>query len=190
VHNLEWSEDYIRTVGEQKKNPYPDNLVTMCTESFTQDDDGKYYWLTPLQETAHRVYCRALTRTQDDDSSPLYTVEMDIEGSKQPIVVQDVEPSGIFLYNKAFSQDWHLPNVFRHEIMIPDAIMPHVWMNGRPPLDEYAEEDDAEEEEEDDSEVRAEEEEISRAETDEEEESGSESEDVDSGDSEDYDSED
>ena len=36
---------------------------------------------------------------------------------------------GIQIYDKAFSTDWHLHNVFRHNIMIPDDMMPEAWKN-------------------------------------------------------------
>jgi len=141
VRYSEWEEDFIRTEKELKSDPYPDNLVTMCIPSYTVDDEGLYWWLPVLTDTPHRVYCRALKRSNDD--TPVYMVEMDIPDPKETIVVQGVEEDGIFLYDKAFSDDWHLPNAFRHEIMIPDDVIPQAWLNGSP-----FEEDDFYEEEE------------------------------------------
>lgn len=129
----------------------------MCVESYTQDDEGMYWYLPALTESPHRVYCRVLRRTNrgddedaddDDEEEPLYMVEMDLPDSK--IVVQDVDSDGIFLYDKAYSADWHLPNVFRHEIMIPDDIMPPAWLNGPgyDPQQEFDDDDEEDDEEE------------------------------------------
>ncbi|KAL7559695.1 hypothetical protein ACA910_017598 [Epithemia clementina (nom. ined.)] len=41
----------------------------------------------------------------------------------------NVPPEGLGLYNLAFTNDWHMPNVFRHEIGIPNDIMPKAWLN-------------------------------------------------------------
>jgi SET domain len=146
VHRSDWPEDYIRTVDEK---PYPDNLVTICIESFVVMDDESNEWFKPMVETSFRVYCRALQRTKvskdDDDEeedgtetdspSYVYQVELDVnvDGKETKVVVDNVPDTGIFLVDRAYSQDWHLPNVFRHEIMIPDDVMPPAWLNGPPP---------------------------------------------------------
>jgi SET domain len=144
VHRSNWPEDYIRTVEEE---PYPDNLVTICMESFVPMDDGSNDWFKPLVETSYRVYCRALKRTKksesedeeneesESESSYVYQVELDlnVDGKETKVVVDGVPDTGIFLVDRAYSQDWHLPNVFRHEIMIPDDVMPPAWLNGPPP---------------------------------------------------------
>ena len=134
MHSTELKEGYIRTLAEQVENPYPDNLVTTCLESYTSNDDGSYGWIPLLQtETPHRVYCRVLERS---DSNPLmYSVEMDIttdENYIESIVVHDVSSEGVFLYDKAFSADWTMPNTFRHEMRLPDEVMPKSWLNGPP----------------------------------------------------------
>ena len=35
----------------------------------------------------------------------------------------------IYLVDKVKTADWHMPNAFRHTIMIPDEIMPEGWKN-------------------------------------------------------------
>jgi hypothetical protein len=54
---------------------------------------------------------------------------MNLKGGKK-IVVEDLDATGIFLYDRSYSHDWHLPNAFRHEIAIPDDVMPSIWENG------------------------------------------------------------
>lgn len=119
---------------ERRTNPYPDNIVTLCVESYTSLEDGTFWWLPVLVESPHRLHCRVIERS--DDEEPLYTVELffppveDRPGDK--ILVQGVPEEGIFLYDKAFSADWNMPNAFRHEIMLPDSVIPDVWLNGAP----------------------------------------------------------
>ena len=104
-------------------------MVT-CLESYGETNHGTFTFLPVLNELPQRVYCRAVKRSR---SKPYkYEVEMDIQIENKPytIVVENVPAEGIFLYEKAFAADWHLPNSFRHEIMIPDDIFPEIWKNG------------------------------------------------------------
>jgi len=131
VHSSDWKEEFYRTLEEQENNPYPLNLHTMCHESYTVAADGSYQWVDVLRPLPFRIYCDVLERRVVEGEPPLYTVEM--HGSGGSVVVQNVPEAGIFLYDRAFSSDWNLPNVFRHELAIPDDIMPKAWMNGPPP---------------------------------------------------------
>lgn len=130
IHRSEWPEAHIRTVSEQKTTPYPENLVVMCIDSYGDSGEGTFKFLPPLFDDQSRVYCRALKRSKTTPYK--YEVEMDvqIDGKSHKIVVEDVTAEGIFLYERAFAADWHLPNSFRHEIMIPDDIFPEIWKNG------------------------------------------------------------
>ena len=130
VHTTDWEEDVLRTDKELETNPYPDNFVTMCIESYSSTEDGTFTFIPDVVKSPHRVYCHVLERSDDDP--PEYTVEMELS-DHEAIIVHNVTTQGIFLYDTAFSADWHLPNVFRHEIMIPDDIMPEMWLNGPPP---------------------------------------------------------
>ena len=132
IHSSQWKEKHFRTHAERFTNPYPPNLITMCYESFTLNPDGSYTWLPVLRPLNFRVYCDVLERQEGSNgSAPTYTVRMHLEGGES-VEVRKVQEDGIFLYDKAFSQDWHLPNAFRHEIMIPDDVMPKAWLNGPP----------------------------------------------------------
>jgi hypothetical protein len=138
IHSTEWNETTFRTVKEQETNPYPPNLVVMCYESYTTDSDGQHAWLEPLRHSSDRNYCSVVDRYEnpnseedDDDDDYLYTVLMDLEDGSNVTVV-DVPKHGIYLYDRAFTADWHLPNAFRHEMAIPDDIFPEAWKNGPP----------------------------------------------------------
>ncbi len=105
-------------------------------------------YISPTRETTQRVYCNVLERFDppadydDDEPVTFYKVEMIVKKKgrrKSPddnefttIVVDVVEQGAIFLYDRAFSNDWHLPNNFRHDIGIPDDVIPTGWLNGCP----------------------------------------------------------
>jgi hypothetical protein len=150
VHSSEWKEDYFRTYDELTElgNPYPSNLHTMCIESFSADENGNFYFIPILRETMERVYCDVVNRRKqpkkkranetdggdDDEYEYVYDVDLKLvaEDDDSWVQVRNYRSDGIFLYDRAFATDWHMPNVFRHEIMIPDEIMPKSWLNGPP----------------------------------------------------------
>jgi hypothetical protein len=131
-HSTDWKEKFFRSATERKTSPYPPNLITMCYESYTVMDNGEAYeWIPVLRALNIRIYCDVGERFEPKEKgkNATYTVTMHLEEGDD-IIVQNVEQDGIFLYDKAFSQDWHLPNPFRHEIMIPDDVIPEAWLNG------------------------------------------------------------
>jgi hypothetical protein len=135
VHTSEWKkEPYFRTNKELVSNPYPPNFIMMCQESFHVGPGGVYEWVPVLRQGPERVYCTVLERSESTSTTPSastvysYTVSMKVADGDE-IQVQGVPESGIFLYDKAFSADWHLSNAFRHPIAIPDDILPVSWMN-------------------------------------------------------------
>ena len=144
VHSSDWDLEYFRTYEEQTEldMPYPDNLHTMCIASFTEDEDGNYWYIPILRDTTERCYCDVIGRRKiqvtDEDKNHgneyVYDVDLKLtpDDEESCIRVRDYSPEAIFLYDRAFSTDWHMTNVFRHEIMIPDDIMPLSWQNGPP----------------------------------------------------------
>lgn len=135
VHSTQFELDggVYRTAKELEGNPYPPNLVTMCEESFSQVGDN-YVWTPVLRSLSTRIYCNVLDRDEGDDGTTYYTVEMVLQ-SGEKVQVQDVPHEQVYLYDRAFSQDWHLKGAFRHFIAIPDDIMPQAWLNGPGSID-------------------------------------------------------
>jgi hypothetical protein len=146
VHSTKYVVDYLRTPEELETNPYPWNLQTLCVNSYGRDlEKDKYTYRKP--ETTARVHCRVLERHQvnptnqarfgpgsDKPAKYLYTVELTIlddDGSEQKVVVHDVprHDDGINLFDKAYSQSWHMEHAFRNKMYIPDDIMPESWLN-------------------------------------------------------------
>jgi hypothetical protein len=140
VHSTEWNETLFRTVKEQEANPYPPNLVTMCHESYTYDpDEDLNYWVDVLRDGPYRVYCTILERHEEeveggDDEEEAggtenyYTVSLKLRAGGTAVVYR-VPEEKIYLYDRAFSNDWHLANAFRHEMSLPDDIVPDIWRN-------------------------------------------------------------
>lgn len=135
VHSSEWPADEpLRTEQEQDTNPYPDNLETMCVESYRRDSKGKYEWLPVLRQNNLRVPCHVLARHKAEGLEPTYQVELfvgedEATGEEISIVVDRVPHKWVFLTDKVKTADWHMPNTFRHVIGIPDDVMPEVWKN-------------------------------------------------------------
>jgi hypothetical protein len=133
--------EYFRTQHELQSKPYPPNLHTMCSESYRKSDStGTYQFVPVLRPNPRRVYCTVLMRKQElqddrDEGDAVYTytvqLELSTEGGsdESTIVVHGMTTDGLFLYDKAYTNDWHLQNAFRHTMMIPDEIFPESWKN-------------------------------------------------------------
>jgi SET domain len=119
-----------------------------------QEAETFYVWIDPMLNTHRRAYCHVVARRVRELLNGGYEYEYDIDllwkltdaqakkssadttaptPSERWIRVFNVPFDGIGIYDKAFSTDWHLHNAFRHEIMIPDDMMPKSWQNGPPP---------------------------------------------------------
>lgn len=143
-------EPYLRTIHEVFENPYPPNIGTLCLPSYTginaaSTEGGNvnqrpvYRWLPPRMKDPkyipQRHYCIIVERhgPSRNDGNYTYTVDIkigEVEGASSWIRVMNVTSEGVALYNLAFTNDWHMPNVFRHLIGIPDDVMPETWLNG------------------------------------------------------------
>jgi len=131
VHSSQWNEETLRTEQEQQFNPYPSNLHTLCSPAYMwNSQQGVYLYLVLDKEYIDRVPCRVLDRYPHPTNATgpeVYSVEL-IEEEKS-IVTHNFERSHIFLTDRLLSQDWHLPNTFRHPIRIPDDMFPQSWIN-------------------------------------------------------------
>ena len=136
-HSSEYQLEFFRTMEELNSSPYPPNLHTMCYESYKKNrDNGTFEFLPVLRKDTKRVYCDVLMRRQEESrdgtSEPNYSYTVTLKPGRpntEEIVVHKYAADAIFLYDKAFSGDWHLRNAFRHKIMIPDDVFPETWKN-------------------------------------------------------------
>lgn len=132
VHSSQWGEETLRTETELKTNPYPPNLHTVCIPAYMWNPQQNAHFFLKLEKSyVDRVKCRVLERLPDPiDPTTLpevYTVELQMEGG--PIKTHHFPRNAIYLTDQPLSQDWHLPNTFRHPIRIPDDIFPESWIN-------------------------------------------------------------
>jgi hypothetical protein len=121
------------------------------------NNNGKYYYLVPDRDYIDRTVCHVLQRYKQPQQSPttdkvdpvfLYTVELVLEANdndndndnngndsdteprkQRVVVVHDFPSNAIWLTDRIMTQDWHLPNTFRHYIQLPDDILPDAWKN-------------------------------------------------------------
>jgi hypothetical protein len=147
----------IRTEDEEANDPYPDNVQLRChcnllysdwqqrelDWSRTSDDKPEegYQAIYP-QAGYQNIYgqpCRILDR---QDETKTYTVEMDVDEELNYYTIPDdfdenetsrirsqVPREAIFFAGQPYSSDLHLPNMFRHELIIPDHMIPDAWKN-------------------------------------------------------------
>ena len=121
---------------------YPYSLIYVLPWStfwrYTKDD-----WRIN-KDDAEKYRCEVFDRTLKDDGTHLYEVEValpldedddnsdpDDEDKFDFVTIKDVPQYGIQFVNKPYSSDVFLPNAFRHEMGIPDDMMPDAWKNAK-----------------------------------------------------------
>ena len=143
MHSSNFEIDYLRTTEELENNPYPWNLHTLCTSYYIEDHklptagsiskshEDTYTYENDLksQEEDHRLPCHVLERVRKEGSY-VYKVALSLSDT-ETIVVADFPrgDDGVQLYDKAYSQMWHMEQAFRHKMYVPDDIFPKNWMN-------------------------------------------------------------
>ena len=143
----------IRTMDEQKVEPYPNNLQIRCHRSLYPS----FASAIAIYEWASQDYglpCRILDRWIDPNiivsslHMALYTVQIEYvptyavaeqhyssdrqHDNPNPamwIARSDVPRSAIRFFDKPHTTDLHQPFAFRHYIQIPDDIFPPQWKN-------------------------------------------------------------
>jgi hypothetical protein len=137
IHSSLFNVEYLRTERELETHPYPWNLLTLCSDSFTKKGNI-FKYSNSTRKSGEKFPCIVLERkkvheTHDSDtalvSMYLYTVEVDHKGKKFVIHNVPREENGVELVDKAYSQMWHMKNAFRNKMYIPDDIFPPSWIN-------------------------------------------------------------
>mmetsp|Transcript_36498 Transcript_36498/g.53508 ORF Transcript_36498/g.53508 Transcript_36498/m.53508 type:complete len:653 (+) Transcript_36498:90-2048(+) len=148
----------FRTLEEQKVDPYPENVSTLCsfkppkdkTKEEEEDDKTKEgneptYDMDISSEhlaegaTLHSWEghtktrkCNIIKRETDDNDQSVYFVRIEPKENstkETKIYMKNVPQSAILFYDIPYSSDIHLVNVFRHPIGIPDSMFPEAWKN-------------------------------------------------------------
>jgi hypothetical protein len=137
IHSSQFDIEYLRTEMELETYPYPWNLQTLCSDSFTKKGNI-FKYSNSTRKSGEKFPCIVLERKKVHEthgsetalvSKYLYIVEVDNKGKK--VVVHNVprEQNGVELVDKAYSQMWHMKNAFRNKMYIPDDIFPLSWIN-------------------------------------------------------------
>jgi hypothetical protein len=133
------TQEPIRTLDEQKSNPYPENLRTACYFAPTEED----IWdMGSVEWSSDNFNCLRpcdITERYEEDKRTYYTavvyptqiaVEADYCGNipEEGSTVKRLPMSAAKVADKPYSTDAHLQSVFRHEIGVPAGFYPEVWM--------------------------------------------------------------
>jgi len=130
----------IRTVEEQKVNPYPKQVMTVCfVHSKAVDQDFPVSWNRfRIGSVQHGVdensisiddssECIVMKRDTTDSGKDLYEAVVradDYDESGNEVLVKDIPRHAIELVYRNYQSDQHLKTAFRHPIMLPDKIFP------------------------------------------------------------------
>jgi hypothetical protein len=80
--------------------------------------------------------CRVLERTNDNE----YTVQILIDDHQHRdqlipdayiLIVKNMPRDALTFTDFAYTTDLHLRGAFRHEMMLPDSLLPEAWRNLR-----------------------------------------------------------
>jgi SET domain len=133
--------DQTTTMARQQQQqvpplpPYPPNLLMRCDEEIFEEDQSWYY-RNNNKERSRKVWpswdkgheCKILERTQEEDGTVTYTVEVTNTKGKK-VIREGVPRDLIAMVDAPYTTDWHMRSAFRHYIGIPDEMVPEAWMD-------------------------------------------------------------
>jgi hypothetical protein len=137
------ADEPIKTVLEQSFDPYPKNLQTVCFYMATEELQGRtqvdfttanYNCLRPCtikkrsqNETGAYEYTATVFPIANNMANP-YCLHVPAEG----LQVNKLPTDMVKLIDAHYSSDQHMRKSFRHEIGVPDALYPPLWMRTDP----------------------------------------------------------
>jgi hypothetical protein len=137
------AESKVRTEEEQVTEPYPGEVMTSCFFSKRTDikTDGTNYlikwdkdWSIAdlMRQSLNALPCRILQRYYKfTTDSFVYTVRVDVSKDSPvnatEIDISDFPREAILFHYRPTQGDQLLKNVFRHEIQLPDDMVPNKW---------------------------------------------------------------
>jgi SET domain len=133
----------FRTVEEQKKEPYADNLATVCwTNNWERQIGTKMKWTRPTKFDWPEgvTFCHIVSRTSEKGEY-VYEVALhfglDDPGSpdNRDYIDTHVPHSAIALVDKPYRSDLHLANSFRQPLELPADMIPKQWLEAVVPVE-------------------------------------------------------
>jgi hypothetical protein len=131
------SGEPIRTEGEQKANPYPDNIRTACYFTVTEDIRG----MTEVEWTKDVFNCLRPCDVKErfgENWDTHYTAIVYPKSKAEPedycaglprggITVRNLPLKALELVDRPYTTDTFLKSAFRHEIGVPNDMYPEIW---------------------------------------------------------------
>ena len=114
-------KNLLRTQEEQESRPYPANLALKCdiqAESYEDYFPNNEYHL-----------CTILNRYADSDGESGYDVRIQLDDEGLRFADRYLHRSGIKFFDLPYSNDLHLRPAFRHQIGLPNDMVPSRWKN-------------------------------------------------------------
>jgi hypothetical protein len=126
---------------EQNNEP-PVYIQTRCwvdvDDSRGRDQHGFFEpHLIESDDIDETVACKVLERLQADGSNSTEDILYKVELEEMEVLVKNVPRKYITYVDLAYTNDQHLRQGFRHEILLPDEMMPRNWRDlaAAPPVD-------------------------------------------------------
>jgi hypothetical protein len=135
----------VRTVKEQKRDPYPDNIGFICFSANTADRSKKRLeWSEPKEHLWWESFtpCHVVYRKWDAKTDTyLYAVELMPDNKPESFKFNKKTPAtkrfidtmvprrAIRFVEIPYMDDEHLKGAFRHPLGFPDELVPEAWKN-------------------------------------------------------------
>merc|ERR1711862_851577 len=138
----------LRTLSEQRDNPYPSNIQTGCYYKHEEDKETSLYentveldihydnqvsWLPKNNLLPCDIFERTVATTEDQTIMYyhvlLYPFHQSPSRLAYPIVVRNVPREQIAFIASPYTTNMYVKNAIRHAIGIPNDMFPEIWKN-------------------------------------------------------------
>jgi hypothetical protein len=138
-YNAEHAGDALRTIKEQRDDPYPANLQMHCHSDLLEDDWRQSTFEWKNNDKGHNGYpCQVRNR---DDVSNKYDILIFYVDNGEEATDDDeyrsysVPRKSITFVDVPYTTDMHLLQAFRHPLTLPHELVPEAWKTPIPLID-------------------------------------------------------
>jgi hypothetical protein len=123
----------LRTVFDEITNPYPSEVELKCVAEYARTDFWQELYPDNLDKFLWKsvdglIPCDLTNWVVDDEGQVFYIAVIRDESFARTRL--DWLPREAFRFvARPYTSEMHLPNAFRHEMMIPDELFPEKWKN-------------------------------------------------------------
>lgn len=147
-YNRLYSDEPVRTITEQRRDPYPRNILTACRflEDWIEDENAEDYdmiqyqsWNTQSSHFNCLLPCIILERLEGEDTTTYTAKLVDHHHDNDSIewdchifrafeyIYTDIPREGIEFIENTYSSDVFLPAAFRQPIEVSEGMYPEHW---------------------------------------------------------------